>query len=676
MKRGSWACCATRRARASLVLVAVVLLGACAERPNVEPTEYRVAKFASLELPARPRGDFASNRSIRMPVPPRDGSVEWRPVPLPARVTGSPRSATGPRGLTVHWYRVDHPVDRGHGPIAVYVPRFLPGVGQVDLFVAGEHMDVPATRIASYWNRPALVPIPSRLVEGRASVDVVVAVSFDTRTGYSLTPVWVGELPTLQRAAALRDFLQNHAPEALSYAFLALGLFAFGFWVRRPREQPYLLFALATVVWWVRTLHFYVDAVPIDGRIFWWLSVISLSWLMVLVYLFALRFQGRQVPWVERALLVFVVGASVATYPTVHLEPALASTLIYAVQLVASIGVTFLITRDAVRARTREGLVLAAALWIDLLFGAYDLLLKDAYVDPRGVFLLPYGAIPLFGAFLYAVLRRYGGAIDDVERLNASLEERLAARTRELDASHQRLRAIEREQALTAERQRLMRDMHDGLGSSLMSSLVLVERGKLQPGEVAAVLRECIDDLKLTIDSLEPIGSDLVTLLATLRYRLGRRLEGAGLKLDWRVSDLPPLPWLDALSALEVLRILQEALTNVVKHSGARSIAISTAAAGNEVRVLLVDDGHGFDVERARRNPAGRGLLNLERRAAKLGGRVRIDSSPAGTSVELALRIERRDVPSSAAPGEERRSAGERDAALPPVQEESGPAVR
>jgi signal transduction histidine kinase len=337
-----------------------------------------------------------------------------------------------------------------------------------------------------------------------------------------------------------------------------------------------------------------------------------------------------------------VLATGLLTLPAAGLEPALTATLAYVAQVVVAVAVTALLTHDALRVRAREPVVLAAALWINLAFGVYDLLLKDAFLDPRGIFLLPYGAVFLFGAFLYAVLRRYGDAITSFERANASLEDRLAARTRELEASHERLRAIEREQTLAAERQRLMRDMHDGLGSSLMSSLVMVEQGRLQPVDVARVLRECIDDLKLTIDSLEPLDSDLVTLLATLRYRLGRRLEAAGLRLDWKVADLPRLPWLDALSALEVLRILQEVLTNVIKHSGAKSVTISTAVDGNEVRVRLVDDGRGFDVPQVRAQPTGRGLLNLQRRATRIGGRVDLQSSPAGTVVELALPIERR----------------------------------
>jgi signal transduction histidine kinase len=94
--------------------------------------------------------------------------------------------------------------------------------------------------------------------------------------------------------------------------------------------------------------------------------------------------------------------------------------------------------------------------------------------------------------------------------------------------------------------------------------------------EVAAVLAECIDDLKLAIDSIEPVDQDLLLLLATLRFRIGARLENGGIILHWNVSDIPPLDWLNPSCSLHVLRILQEALSNIIKHSGATEVSLST----------------------------------------------------------------------------------------------------
>jgi signal transduction histidine kinase len=277
--------------------------------------------------------------------------------------------------------------------------------------------------------------------------------------------------------------------------------------------------------------------------------------------------------------------------------------------------------------------------------GVHDWLLQSWFVDVESIYLMPYGGLLVVSAAMVAIFHRYLGAIEEADRLNASLELRLAQRSRELEESHRKLRLIEQEQAVAGERQRLMREMHDGLGSSLMSSLVMVERGALDHAQVAEVLRESLDDLKLTIDSLEPMGEDLLTLLGTLRYRLGKRLEAAGVRLEWSVAETPPLPWLNPTSSLQILRILQEGLTNTLKHARASHIRVETTFDAQSVTIRLIDDGAGFDVEAARASPTGRGLQNLARRAATLNGTIELRSRAGETVLELRLPRERRAQP-------------------------------
>lgn len=214
---------------------------------------------------------------------------------------------------------------------------------------------------------------------------------------------------------------------------------------------------------------------------------------------------------------------------------------------------------------------------------------------------------------------------------------KVCAREAELATSYERLRDIEHRQTLSQERQRLMQDMHDGLGSSLMSALRMIEQGRLGEADVAQVLKECIDDLKLTIDSLEPVETDLLLLLATLRFRLQPRLEGAHLVLRWDVGDVPLLSWLDPRSALHILRILQEAFTNAIKHADAHEIRVSTAVDGDWVLVRVSDDGCGFPIQLPLGN--GRGMTNLRRRADAINAEVRWDSGPRGTTFELRLPL-------------------------------------
>jgi signal transduction histidine kinase len=218
---------------------------------------------------------------------------------------------------------------------------------------------------------------------------------------------------------------------------------------------------------------------------------------------------------------------------------------------------------------------------------------------------------------------------------------RLHDREAELAATYERLRESERQQMLIGERQRLMRDMHDGVGSSLIGALAVVERGEVDARETAQLLRDCLDDLKLAIDSLEPVDTDLLLLLATARYRLEPRFEQAGVRLAWTVEDLPPLPKITPEHALHILRIVQEVFTNIVKHAQAREVRLSVAPAAGAVSITIIDDGVGFAQAALAAKPGrkGRGLSNLTTRAAAIGAAIRWDSQPGRTRIELSIPL-------------------------------------
>ena len=294
--------------------------------------------------------------------------------------------------------------------------------------------------------------------------------------------------------------------------------------------------------------------------------------------------------------------------------------------------------------RMAKYFVMAFSLWI----------LGNIVVGLRGYGLLPSNAFTMNGwqigsvsemlllafalAYRFNLIRRK--AIEDVEMVNASLEQRLQAREAELTASHERLREIEQRQTLSEERSRLMQDMHDGLGSSLTSALRIVERGQLDEAEVAQVLKGCIDDMKLAIDSMEPVDADLLLLLATLRFRLEPRLESTGIKLRWEVSNIPPLDWLNPKYSLHILRVLQEAFTNIIKHTQVTEIRVATKIEGDHVVVSIVDNGQGFNVESALNN-GGKGLSNQMRRAESIGAEINLESDDTGTRFTLKLPIKR-----------------------------------
>jgi signal transduction histidine kinase len=422
--------------------------------------------------------------------------------------------------------------------------------------------------------------------------------------------------------------------------FLVLGLFALGFWWRRRHETTQLLLFALSVLFYLRCLHYYLDDTWIPGAWFTWMTVNSIGWLNVGAYFFAFRLYDQRFPRFERFLLVAMLAASFITLPFGFFRVSLPlfSPLAYLVFTVVSISVAGLLSVVAWRLRRAECTALAAILWLNIGLGVHDWMLQNWRTDIESIYLLPVGVVALLAMFLLTQLRRYLGALSASERSGALLEARLADRERELRASYDRLREIEQAQLLSQERQRLMREMHDGLGSALMSSLIAVERGQMQSADVVQVLRECVDDLKLTIDSLEPVGDDLLILLATLRFRLEGRLQAAGITLIWEVETVPSLGWLNPSLSLHILRIVQEILTNVLKHAHARTIRFAATHDDEFIVISVEDDGVGFDVGR---DGGGRGLSNLRQRAAALGAALDLESRPGATRVWLKLPIRR-----------------------------------
>lgn len=232
--------------------------------------------------------------------------------------------------------------------------------------------------------------------------------------------------------------------------------------------------------------------------------------------------------------------------------------------------------------------------------------------------------------------KRIAHALAESQRLNAELEERVRQKEMELERNFEKLERLSRKAAVTDERQRIMTDMHDGIGAHLISALCLAESGDASPGDVAAILRECIDDLRLTIDSLESTGDELLPALGNFRWRIEGRLARVGIGLEWHVEDLPALPDLSPRKLLHILRILQEAVANVQKHAGATRIRLEALALADArgVAIRVGDNGKGFAASAAK----GRGLGNMARRAASIGGEVKVSSSSGeGTTVELRL---------------------------------------
>ena len=220
--------------------------------------------------------------------------------------------------------------------------------------------------------------------------------------------------------------------------------------------------------------------------------------------------------------------------------------------------------------------------------------------------------------------------------LAAAVEQRNLANLRRQLAETERF-GMEKQKLLLVERERLAQEMHDGLGGQIVSILSMVERGRAARSEVAEAIRRAIDDIRIVIDSLDPTTTDLPASLGKLRARLEPLLRRNGIDLAWNVDDHLVPDVLAPEGVLHLLRIIQEAVTNTLRHASASNAYLSIQPGDGERQFLhlsIRDDGRGLPTNRT---TGGRGIKNMKSRAEELGAEFRIENTGSGTQVDLTI---------------------------------------
>jgi signal transduction histidine kinase len=302
--------------------------------------------------------------------------------------------------------------------------------------------------------------------------------------------------------------------------------------------------------------------------------------------------------------------------------------------------------------------------------GIYDYIIKDP--NQGYLLLLPLKLKDVKQRHTDVVTRLKAEA--DLKKAHSELEKKVALRTAELSRTVEALveeiaertqteKALrDSEQALRHlslkiietqenERRQIAKELHDSIGSSLAAIKFAVE-GKLQtmtngpPSDavslekIAGHIHDTIKEVRRISTNLRPSMLDDLGLLATIKWycrssgelHADSRIET---KLALKDDDVPEY------SKIVIYRVLQEALNNALRHSGADTIQVSLTAATDRVRLCVKDNGCGFDPEDAIQNTdplSGYGLKGMSDRAEVIGGSLSLDSSPGrGTAVCLEL---------------------------------------
>lgn len=591
----------------------------------------------------------------------------WQPVALPHQhratsaeafhAAGRPGVLDQPKPADaapeVLWYRLglaDTQALAALGDLRLYLPRWHTR-GGLAVYANGRLLwQTLGSRMWNGFYRPVWVDLSSALAELRASGAQRPPLRIDIRLarvpgdGSTLSSAWLGPASQLSAAYGWRGLLQSGVAELTIIAYLAMGVLALGYGAlaRQPGDsRVYLWFAAVAFLVPLQLMGFVMrdDAVPLfpDDLLTWlWIGGQLFATTCVMHYMAALL--GQPTDRLLRASLWLAVGGWLGM-GLLWLLPGLPQRSLQAVAIVCGvlafgIYVSFLL-RTAWRVRSPVALGFMLLCLLYFVAALHDLPVLAHTRWPEHVLLTPYTFPTALMFFLGTVLMRYRRALDTARQAHEHLQAALHARELELAQAHADVLQAQREQTLAQERQRMVREMHDGVGSSLVLALRMLEARAPDPAGIAQVLNECMDDLKLSIDALGHAPGDLGAVLGSLRYRLQPRLNALGVQLRWRLQPLPALPWLGVPQASHVLRILQEVLTNIVKHGGATELELGCTPAEHDgasgLRIELADNGVPFaPEERATASHAGRGLGNIRARTQALGGACAWSRQPDG----------------------------------------------
>lgn len=240
---------------------------------------------------------------------------------------------------------------------------------------------------------------------------------------------------------------------------------------------------------------------------------------------------------------------------------------------------------------------------------------------------------------------------DDVDLLQAiGHQVALAVENARLYQEVQRKEAIRGqlvEKLITAqeeERRRLSRELHDEVGQSLTALIMNVAGAEAsvpadlddlrrQLGEIRGMLCATLEEIRRLMVNLRPTLLDDLGLIPALQWLAGTHLRPAG--VEYRLDVVGGRRRLAPHVETALFRVVQEAVTNIIRHSGARQATLRLEFRPASLAVEVADDGRGFDPGRTRR---GLGLLGMEERVTLLGGCWRLETSP-GAGTRIAFEI-------------------------------------
>lgn len=529
---------------------------------------------------------------------------------------------------------------------SVYLPRFSNAVEVAvnGVVVLDSRRDANANRPDR--NTPQIALIPASLLRDGSNEIAVRLFVWGPLKGF-LDTVYIGPDTALRPAYETRTLLFVTLQVVFSAWQSILAVILAIMWLMRRREPVYGVLAVAMVLGVIQAFM----PPPVPPATVPRLAAVLLASAPIesaLIVAFGVLFFGWR--WSRYGMLLFAPGLIVFVVGLLAGPPL--PRILFLVLGVPTVGLSLFLmacvtAAAVVRRQDAASITIGCAVTIVLTCWVHDMLSVFELVTNERIFVSRLSYSAMLVAIGAGLTWRFARALNQVDSFAGQLVTRVREAEDRLKASFAREEARARAATLANERTRLMRDLHDGLGGQLISIVALSERGH-EGATITDAARAALKDLRLVIDSMDDIGGDLMLALGSWRERATAQLRPHDIALDWRVATpqgLPLHPELRPWHVIQIVRILDEAVTNAIKHAHAGHITVTIetldTGQGPYGVISVTDDGCGFALAgndaAAGATQTARGLRNMRSRAARCGAVLDLSSEGSGTRVRLQL---------------------------------------
>jgi signal transduction histidine kinase len=374
---------------------------------------------------------------------------------------------------------------------------------------------------------------------------------------------------------------------------------------------------------------------PLDGQ---WLRAAVLAPITALAVLFLLRHGGWRHRWIDRALGLqcLVMPLSLLLLPPPHtFVTATTWYALFAVQLMAAAA--WSVWRIAARDRTAAWRT-ASVVGIAGVLICCELAAQAGLLSLAAARLAQVGLALLLLVFAFRLVQTFVDALRGAEAARLTMEVRVTEATAEIERNFAQLAELRVEQVTEKERKRIAADLHDDLGAKLLTIVHTSESER-----IATLAREALEEMRLSVRGLTGKPVRAADALADWRAETVARLGQAGIEADWRSPSDEIEQRLAARTYVQTTRILREAVSNIIKHSGASHCKVRCTFGTDEFMLIIQDNGRGISDEMSGKLDRGQGMYSMKNRAKQMQGQCLVESGPGyGTVIRLTLPLTER----------------------------------